>query len=94
MPNQPNSQIIIYHTEDGQTKLDVRFQDENVWLTQHHMAELFQTSSDNISLHLKNIFTDGELTEIATTEDFSVVRQEGSRQVKRQLKHYNLGAMT
>ena len=90
MPNPPNSQIIIYQTEDGQTKLDVRFQDENVWLTQNHTAELFYTSSDNISLHLKNIFAEGELTEIATTEDFSVVRQEGSRQVKRQLKHYNL----
>lgn len=93
MPNQPSSQIIIYQTEDGQTKLDVRFQDENVWLTQNRMAELFQTSSDNISLHLKNIFAEGELTEIATTEDFSVVRQEGSRQVKRQLKHYNLDAI-
>ncbi len=93
MPNPPNSQIIIYQTEDGQTKLDVRFQDENVWLTQNHMAELFQTSSDNISLHLKNIFADGELAESATTEDFSVVRQEGSRQVKRQLKHYNLDAI-
>jgi len=89
----PNSQIIIYQAEDGQTKLDVRFQEENVWLTQNHMAELFQTSSDNISLHLKNIFADGELTEITTTEDFSVVRKEGSRQVKRQLKHYNLDAI-
>ncbi len=57
------------------------------------MAELFQTSSDSISLHLKNIFTYGELTKIATTKDFSVVHQEGSRQVKRQLKHYNLDAI-
>ncbi len=93
MTNQPNSQFIIYQTEDGQTKLDVRFQHDNVWLTQNHMAELFQTSSDNISLHLKNIFADGELTETGTTEDFSVVRKEGSRQVKRKLKHYNLDAI-
>jgi len=93
MPDQPTSQIIIYQTKDGQTKLVARFQDENVCLTHNHMAELFQTSSDNISLYLKNIFADGELADIATTENFSVVRQEGSRQVKRQLKHYNLDAI-
>ncbi len=90
--NNP-SQFIIYQSEDGQTKLDVRFVGETVWLTQALMAELFQTSRDNISLHLKNIFTDGELDEISTTEDFSVVRQEGSRQLQRQLKHYNLDAI-
>ncbi len=90
--NNP-SQFIIYQSEDGETKLDVRFVDETVWLTQALMAELFQTSSDNISLHLKNTFADGELDENSTTEDFSVVRQEGSRQVQRQLKHYNLDAI-
>ena len=87
------SQFIIYQSEDGQIKLDVRFVDETVWLTQALMAELFQTSSDNIGLHLKNIFTESELDENSTTEDFSVVRQEGSRQVKRSLKHYNLDAI-
>nr|WP_246316269.1 virulence protein RhuM/Fic/DOC family protein [Tepidicella baoligensis] len=66
---------------------------ETVWLTQAQMAELFDTSTDNISLHLKNIYADKELQEPATTEDFSVVRQEGARQVKRQLKHYNLDAI-
>ena len=90
--NNP-SQFIIYQTEDGQIKLDVRFVDETVWLTQALMAELFQTSSDNIGLHLKHIFTESELDENSTTEDFSVVRQEGSRQVKRSLKHYNLDAI-
>lgn len=91
--NNNTSQLIIYQSEDGQTKLDVRFLDETVWLSQSLMAELFNTSTDNISLHLKNIFTEGELDEISTTEDFSVVRTEGKRQVKRTLKHYNLDAI-
>jgi len=90
-PNQ--SQFIIYQTEDQQTKLDVRFEGETVWLTQKLMADLFETSSDNIGLHLKNIYVEGELDEEATTEDYSVVRQEGSRQVTRKLKHYNLDAI-
>jgi len=94
MPQSDNtSQFIIYQTEDGQTKLDVRFQDETVWLSQQLMAELFQTSTDNISLHLKNIYGEAELTEQATTEDYSVVRHEGKRQVTRKLKHYNLDAI-
>ena len=83
------SQFIIYRTEDGETKLDVRFQNETVWLSQQLMAALFQTSSDNISLHLKNIYSEGELQETATTEDYWVVRREGDRQVTRKLKHYN-----
>lgn len=90
--NNP-SQFIIYQSEDGQTKLDVRFVGETVWLTQALMAELFQTSTDNISLHLKNIYAEGELDENSTAEDFSVVRQEGARAVKRTLKHYNLDAI-
>lgn len=88
-----SSQFIIYVSEDGQTKLDVRFMEETVWLTQALMSELFQTSTDNISLHLKNIYSEGELDENSTTEDFSVVRQEGTRQVQRKLKHYNLDAI-
>ncbi len=93
MTDGNSSQFVIYQTEDGQTRLDVRFVGENVWLTQAMMAELFQTSTDNIGLHLKNIYTEEELSENATTEDFSVVRQEGSRQVTRSLKHYNLDAI-
>jgi hypothetical protein len=73
------SQIIIYQTENGETKLDVRFQDETVWLTQKLMAELFQTSSQNITIHLKNIFEEGELDEEATCKDFLQVQKEGSR---------------
>ena len=90
--NNP-SQFIIYQSENGETRLDVRFLGETVWLTQALMAELFQTSTDNISLHLKNIYAEGELAEISTTEDYSVVRKEGMREVKRNLKHYNLDAI-
>ena len=86
-------QVLIYQSESGQTRLEVRLVEETVWLTQAQMAELFQTSADNISLHLKNIFEDKELEEVATTEDFSVVRLEGGRQVRRNLKHYNLDAI-
>jgi prophage maintenance system killer protein/prophage antirepressor-like protein len=82
------SNIIIFETENQ--PVQVRLEGETVWLVQAQMAELFGTSADNISLHLKNIFKDKELDEATTTEDFSVVRQEGARQVKRQLKHYNL----
>ncbi|MFD1245412.1 virulence protein RhuM/Fic/DOC family protein [Paralysiella testudinis] len=85
--------IEIYQTADGQTQVAVRFGQETVWLTQAQMAVLFDTGSDNISLHLKNIFIENELDEAATTEDFSVVQSEGKRQVKRRLKHYNLDAV-
>lgn len=73
------SQIIIYQTENGETKLNVRFQDETVWLTQKLMAELFQTTSQNITIHLKNIFEEGELEEDATCKDFLQVQKEGNR---------------
>jgi hypothetical protein len=88
-----NSQIIIYQTESGETKLDVRFQDETVWLTQKLMAELFQTSSQNITMHLKNIFEEGELEEKATCKEFLQVQKEGNREVKREQKFYNLDAI-
>lgn len=87
----PMNQLAIFEADNGQLK--VRLEGETVWLSQIQMAELFGTSTDNVSLHLKNIYTDKELEESATTEDFSVVRQEGTRQVKRQLKHYNLDAI-
>ncbi|MCF6270242.1 MAG: virulence RhuM family protein [Melioribacteraceae bacterium] len=87
------SQIIIYQTESGKTKLDVRFQDETVWLTQKMMAELFQTTSQNITIHLKNIFEEGELEEKATCKDFLQVQKEGKREVKREQKFYNLDSI-
>lgn len=84
------NQIEIFITQDGQSQLRVALDKDTVWLTQVQMAELFDTSTDNISLHLKNIFLQDELNETATTEEFSVVREERARRVQRQLKHYNL----
>ena len=74
-------------------RVDVRLEQDTVWLTQRQMSELFATSIDNVSLHLKNIFSESELEESATTEDFSVVQSEGRRRIRRQLKHYNLDAI-
>lgn len=93
MMKENNSQIIIYQTENGETKLDVRFQDETVWLTQKLMAELFQTSVPNINMHLKNIFEEGELEENRTVKDFLIVQKEGRREVKRKQVFYNLDAI-
>jgi len=90
---ETNSQIIIYQAENGQTKLDVRLENETVWLTQKHMAELFQTSVPNINMHLKSIFEDQELLEEATIKDFLIVQKEGSRNVERAQKFYNLDAI-
>lgn len=83
-------EIIIYQSEVGQTTVDVRLQEESLWLTQQQMADLFQTTKQNISLHLKNIFEEGELQELATVKDFLTVRKEGNRKVQRTLTHYNL----
>ena len=85
------NQLVIFDFANGQVQ--VRLEGETVWLSQAQMAELFGTSSDNISLHLKNIYKEQELQEAATTEDCSVVRQEGTRQVQRQVRHYNLDAI-
>jgi hypothetical protein len=87
------SQIIIYQTQDGKTKLEVRLESETVWLTQKLMAELFQTTIPNINMHLKSIFEEGELEEGATIKDYLIVQQEGGRQVERVQKFYNLDAM-
>lgn len=80
-----NSQIIIYQTETGQTKIDVRLENETVWLSQKSMAELFQTTVPNINMHLKNIFEEGELDPQATIKDFLIVRLEGTREVNRNI---------
>jgi len=84
------SSIILYQTEDGITKIDVRLENETVWLTQKLMAELFQTTPQNITIHLKNIFEEGELEEISTCKDFLQVQKEGNRKVERNQKFYNL----
>jgi hypothetical protein len=92
MKNLPEkkSQIIIYKTASGQTKIEVRLQDESVWLTQQLMAELFQTSKQNISYHIKRIYEENELAPEATVKDFLTVQKEGEREVKRKLEYYNL----
>lgn len=84
------NKIIIYQTQDGQTKIDVRLENETVWLTQNQMAELFQTTKQNVSLHIKNIFEEGELSENSTVKDYLTVQQEGNRKVSRNISHYNL----
>ena len=83
--------ILIYETADH--RIDVRLEQETVWLTQRQMAELFDTTPENVLMHLKNIFSDKELEEAATTKEFLVVRREGKREVRRRLKHYDLDAI-
>ena len=89
----PGGEVVVYEASDGEVRVDVRLEQETVWLTQRQMAEVLQTSVDNVSLHLRNIYSNGELDESATAEDFSTVRTEGKRQVRRVLKHYNLDAI-
>jgi hypothetical protein len=86
----PAGQLLIYQTEDGRIKIEARLQDETLWLTQQQMAALFQTTQQNISLHLGNVYEEGELVESATHKDLLLVRVEGTREVSRQLAHYNL----
>ena len=86
--NQGN--IVIYQTEDGDTKIDVRFVDETVWLTQQQMADLFQSSRTNIVEHIQHIYEERELDEASTCRKFRQVRTEGSRQVTREIPYYNL----
>ena len=88
---EPKGQLLIY--KDGGLNLQVRLDGRTAWLTQAAMAELFQTTPQNITLHLKSVFEEGELNESATCKDYLQVRMEGSRQVRRSLKHYNLDAI-
>ena len=85
-----HGEVIVYQSSDGLTRVDVRFQDETVWLTQQQMTELFQTSRTNIVEHIRHIYEEGELSEEATCRDFRQVRQEGKRKVARTLPFYNL----
>jgi len=86
----PKSNIILYQTEDGRTRIQCRFENETVWLTQALMAELFQVTPQNVTLHLKAIYAEGELDEAATCKEYLQVRTEGGRQITRALKHYSL----
>ena len=88
--NQSDNNIILYQDENGLTRVDVRFAHEDVWLNQEQLAEIYCTTQQNISSHIRNIYADGELEQEATHKKFLLVRQEGSRQVNRDIDHYNL----
>ena len=89
----PNSAIILYQTEDGRTRVQCRFEDETVWLTQKLMAELFQIGVGTVNHHLKAIFSEGELQAGATIRCYRIVQNEGARQINREVEHYNLDAI-
>lgn len=95
MPDHPapNSEIILYQTEDGRTRIQCRFENETIWLTQAQIAELFQITVPTVNEHLKGIYEDAELPEAATIRNFRIVRIEGKRQVAREIEHYNLPAI-
>ena len=82
--------IVIYQLEDGKTKIDVKLEDETVWLSQQQMADLYDTTKQNISLHIKNIFDEEELIENSTVKEFLTVQKEGNRKIERKVKYYNL----
>ena len=88
--NMDTNQIIIYQGENGETHIEVKFTGDTVWLSQQQMAELYQTTRPNIVQHIRNIYEDGELAEKATCKNFLQVRQEGTRQVSREIPFYNL----
>ena len=84
------NEIIIYQSLDGNTKIDVRMESETVWLNQNQMAELFQTTRNNVTMHIKDCYDEGELEESSTSKDFLLVQKEGKRTVSRKIKIYNL----
>ena len=90
IPNDNQGDVIIYQAEDGKTKINVRFVDESVWLTQQQLVKLFDSSKANISEHIKNIYEEGELDEESTVRKFRTVQIEGEREVTRTVAHYNL----
>ena len=90
MTENLNDKIIIYQSEDGKTQLDVKLEGETVWLTQAQMVELFQTSKQNVSLHINNIYKEGELGKEATVKDYLTVQSEGARTIHRRVNYYNL----
>jgi hypothetical protein len=93
MSDEPQSSIIPYQTEDGRTRIPCRVENETIWLTQALIAELFQKDVRTINEHLINIFDEGELSRAATVRKFRIVRQEGGRQVAREVEHDNLDAI-
>ena len=90
MNNKIDNTILLYHDENGKTNVSVRFADEDVWVTQVQLAELYDTTRQNIGQHIENIYKDDELPREATIKKFFIVQQEGKREVRRELDHYNL----
>lgn len=88
----PGGDVIVYESPGGEVRVDVRFEDESVWLTQRQMADVFQSTPQNILMHLRNVFSSKELDAGATSKDFLIVRSEGQRKVRRNIRHYNLDA--
>src|ERR1017187_2230289 len=96
MPNRPippTGEIVLYQTDDGRTRVECRFADETLWMSQALMAELFQTTPQNITLHLKALYSEGEILETTTCKEYLQVRSEGAREVRRTVKHYSLDAI-
>lgn len=88
--NKPDNKLVLYQDENGITKVSVRFSDADLWLTQNQIAEIYDTTQPNISMHIDGILKDGELSATATHQKFLLVQTEGRRQVKREISHYNL----
>ena len=88
-----NSNIIMYTTEDGLTKIEVTFEEDTVWLSLEQMTELFQRNKSTISRHIKNVFSEGELQQESTVAKFATVQMEGARQVSRDIEYYNLNVI-
>ena len=89
----PSGEIVVYETPDGEVRVEARLEQETVWLSQRDMAAVFDTTPENVLMHLRNVFSSEELEAEATTKDFLVIRTEGRRQVRRRIKHYNLDAI-
>ena len=90
MESVPDSEILLYTSPDGEVQLDIRMQQDTMWMTQQMMAELFQTTVQNIIMHVRNIYKESELQREGTCKDFLQVRKEGSRTVRRPVNFYNL----
>ena len=88
----PGGEVAVYESGDGEVRIDVRFDRQTVWLTERQMAEVFDTTPENVLMHLRNVFAGGELGADATTKEFLAVRTEGRRRVRRHLKHTEHGA--
>jgi len=93
LTDAPQGEFLLYSTEDGQSRVECRFENETIWLSQALMSELFETTPQNITLHLKSLYEDGEIDPEATCKDYLQVQSEGERSVRRQVKHYNLEAI-